>query len=70
MEPESVLWESLGKGGNPESILEEQGAVVEGYRATRCLYEMCADKGLNPPILNEVYAILYEQNHSRMRCNP
>lgn len=53
--------ESLGKGGNPESILEEQGAVVEGYRATRCLYEMCADKGLNPPILNEVYAILYEQ---------
>lgn len=50
----------IGEGKDPEVILEEQSTVVEGYRATRCLFGMSAEKGLQAPILSEVYAILFE----------
>lgn len=53
--------ECLGKGETPEILLKKQSTVVEGYRATRCLYDMCTQKGLKPPILGEVYAILFDQ---------
>lgn len=50
----------LGEGRKAESILEEQNTVVEGYRATRCFYGMATKMGIAPPILGEVYAILFD----------
>lgn len=51
---------AIGQGEKAEAILAKQQTVVEGYRATRCLHEMCEGKDLHPPILSEVYAILFK----------
>lgn len=52
--------QKIGEGSTPAAIMEDQKSVVEGYRATRCLKNLCDENGLQPPILFEIYAILYE----------
>ncbi|MEM1221495.1 MAG: NAD(P)H-dependent glycerol-3-phosphate dehydrogenase [Verrucomicrobiota bacterium] len=53
--------ERVGKGELPEAIVESQNAVVEGYRATRCLKELCLQKSVDAPILSQIHAILYDR---------
>ena len=49
-------------GGMPvEQALEEVGAVVEGYFATRAVQELTRDMNLDMPICQAMYAILVEQ---------
>ena len=49
-------------GGMPvEQALEEVGAVVEGYFATRAVHQLTADKGLDMPICDAMYRILIEK---------
>ncbi len=50
----------VGQGESPEAIIESQKSVVEGYRATLCLKELCRQKGVDAPILSQIYSILYE----------
>lgn len=50
----------VGTGESPESIVESQRSVVEGYRAVECLHRLCLKKTLNAPILTVLHAILYE----------
>lgn len=52
--------ERVGQGEAPRAIVEGQKSVVEGYRATQCLHQICAEKQVDAPILNVVYAILYD----------
>ena len=48
-------------GGMPvEQALEQVGAVVEGYFATRAVHQLTADKGLDMPICQAMYHILME----------
>lgn len=52
--------EQVGRGGQPDEIVQSQKTVVEGYRATRCIKELCEQRAVDAPILDQVYAILYE----------
>ncbi|PXA02946.1 glycerol-3-phosphate dehydrogenase [Coraliomargarita sinensis] len=52
--------EKVGEGEAPESIIENQKTVVEGYRATECLYRYCRQQKIDAPILGTIHAVLYE----------
>lgn len=51
--------ERIGNGESPETIIQSQKAVVEGYRSTRGFYELCQKMHISCPILDEIYQILY-----------
>ncbi|MFP4069816.1 MAG: NAD(P)H-dependent glycerol-3-phosphate dehydrogenase [Opitutales bacterium] len=51
----------VGRGESPEAVIEGQKTVVEGYRATRCLKDLCAREQIDAPILAQIHAILYEK---------
>jgi len=53
--------ERVGKGETPSEIIASQKSVVEGYRATLCLKQLCAQQQVDAPILSQIYAILYEK---------
>lgn len=53
--------ERVGKGESPESIVDGQKAVVEGYRATDCMKRLCEQRAVEAPILSQIYAILYQR---------
>ncbi len=50
----------VGQGEAPEAILNHQKSVVEGYRATSCLKQLCEQKNVEAPILSQIHAICYE----------
>ncbi len=53
--------EQLGKGKNLDQIIEEMGMVVaEGVRTTESTYFLAKELGIDTPIVNEIYAALYQ----------
>jgi len=52
--------EKIGAGQSVADLLAGRRTVVEGYRTTQALYDLCRQRGITAPILNEAYAILYE----------
>ncbi len=52
--------ERVGEGESPSEIVAKQKAVVEGYRATQCTYQLCQRESVDAPILSQIYSILYE----------
>ena len=59
----------IGEGLSPDEAVERVGAVVEGYYAT-CAAKLLADRtGIEMPITNESYKILYEGKNPRDAIN-
>jgi glycerol-3-phosphate dehydrogenase (NAD(P)+) len=52
--------EQIGRGGSVTALLAHRKSVVEGYKTTKAFHELCAQKGIDAPILRETYAILFE----------
>lgn len=52
--------QKVGEGSSVDELLAGRKTVVEGYRTTKALHDLCLAKGISAPILGEVYAILYE----------
>ena len=50
----------IGEGFTVGELLEGRKTVVEGYLSTTAFHDLCREKGITAPILDEVYAILYE----------
>ena len=50
----------VGLGEPPQAIIDSQNSIVEGYRMSKCLKEICNKKNVNAPILEVIYSILYE----------
>jgi glycerol-3-phosphate dehydrogenase (NAD(P)+) len=50
----------IGEGKTVSDLLEHRKTVVEGYKTTEAFAGLCAARGLDAPILREVYAILFE----------
>jgi glycerol-3-phosphate dehydrogenase (NAD(P)+) len=53
----------IGKGYTVKSAMMEMSMVAEGYYATKSAYELNEARGKNKaktPIINAVYAILYD----------
>jgi glycerol-3-phosphate dehydrogenase (NAD(P)+) len=52
--------EQIGSGESVSGLLENRKSVVEGYKTTKAFWELCAEKKIDAPILQETHAILYE----------
>lgn len=60
-----TLGERIARGETPRSIIESQKTVVEGYQATDCMRQLCNQKGLEAPILAQIYSVLYDGKDPR-----
>jgi len=52
--------EALAQGTTADELINERGMTVEGYRTAICFHNLCAEKGVEAPILEQIYRILYE----------
>jgi glycerol-3-phosphate dehydrogenase (NAD(P)+) len=50
----------IGEGRNIGELLKGRRTVVEGYETTRSFAGLCAEKGIDAPILGETHAILFK----------
>ena len=50
----------IGQGASPGDLLARRRTVVEGYRTTASFHQLCLEKEIQAPILNQVHAVLYE----------
>ena len=51
---------ALGKGNNVEQAIEEIGQVVEGYRNTQQVKTLSERYGIEMPICDQIYSVLYQ----------
>ena len=51
----------IGQGCTPEEAMDQVGAVVEGYYATKSAWELCRKQNVEMPIIHAAYETLY--NH-------
>ena len=52
--------EAIARGKSAREIISFQRTAVEGYRTSRSFHEMLSQKGIEAPILDQVYRVLYE----------
>ena len=50
----------IGQGKDPQEAMKEVGAVVEGYYAARSAWELGQRQGIDMPITEAAYKLLYE----------
>ena len=50
----------IGQGRKPEEAMREVGAVVEGYYAAKSAWELAKHLGVEMPIVQAAYSVLYE----------
>ena len=50
----------IGQGKDAQTAMKEVGAVVEGYYAAKSAYELGRAKGIDMPITEAAYKVLYE----------
>lgn len=55
-----TLGQQLGEGKFLDDLMTNRKTVVEGVITTKVFHELCHKQGIEVPILNQVYAILYE----------
>lgn len=55
----------IGQGKSPAEAMREVGAVVEGYYAARSAWELAGHLGVEMPIVQAAYSVLYENMPAR-----
>ena len=50
----------IGQGCTPQEAMEQVGAVVEGYYASKSAWELCQRQQVEMPIIHAAYQVLYE----------
>ena len=50
----------LGKGHSLDEVLENMGMIVEGVSTTKAARELAAALGVEMPITETIYSVLYE----------
>ena len=50
----------IGQGVDVQEAMNQVGAVVEGYYAAKSAWELCQKQGVEMPILQAAYHVLYE----------
>ena len=50
----------IGRGVEIQEAMGQVGAVVEGYYAAKSAWELCEKQGVDMPILQATYSVLYE----------
>lgn len=54
----------IGQGKTPAQAMEEVGAVVEGYYATKSAYQLAKSLNVDMPIIQAAHAVLYEEKEA------
>ncbi|MEY8200061.1 MAG: NAD(P)H-dependent glycerol-3-phosphate dehydrogenase [Colwellia sp.] len=57
---------ALGKGVNVEQAMTEIGQVVEGYRNTKEVHMLSQRMGVEMPIVEQVYQVLYQGKDAKL----
>lgn len=52
--------EEIGKGKKPEAVLRSTEMVVEGVGTAKSCHELCRKYGVEMPIAEQVFAVIYE----------
>jgi len=60
-----TLGELIAKGNSPEKAGQMITGIAEGYHTARAAYEFGRKRGLELPVINEIYKILYEKKDPR-----
>ena len=55
----------IGQGRSVQEAMQEVGAVVEGYYAAKSAYELGKSLGVEMPIVEAAYKVLYENASAR-----
>jgi len=58
--------ERLGRGEKVETILAGTHSVAEGYSTARAAFQLARKLGVQTPIIDEVYAMLYQGKDLRL----
>ncbi len=53
----------IGKGYTVDNAINKVGMVVEGYYTLKVAYDIAKTKGIDTPLFNMLYTILYEDNN-------
>lgn len=56
---------ALGQGAEVEQAITDIGQVVEGYRNTKEVYMLAQRKGVEMPIVEQVYQVLYQNKDAK-----
>ena len=59
----------IGQGKGVQEAMQEVGAVVEGYYAAKGAYELGKAQGIDMPITEAAYKVLYEGADPRTACS-
>jgi glycerol-3-phosphate dehydrogenase (NAD(P)+) len=60
---------ALGKGESVEQAIENIGQVVEGYRNTKEVYMLAQRMGVEMPIVEQVYQVLYRGKDAKLAAS-
>ena len=52
--------QKLGEGAKVAELIDHRKTVVEGYRTTESFYGLCQERGIEAPIMAEIYRVLFE----------
>ena len=52
--------QKLGEGAQVAELIDHRKTVVEGYRTTESFYGLCHERGIEAPIMAEIYRVLFE----------
>lgn len=52
---------TIGKEGSAKHFLETNKKTVEGIRTAKIVYELAQEKGIDMPIVSEIYRVIYEE---------
>ncbi|WP_240409191.1 NAD(P)H-dependent glycerol-3-phosphate dehydrogenase, partial [Lactobacillus crispatus] len=50
----------IGEGKTLDYVLKNMGQVVEGATTVKAVHELCEEKGIDMPISEAIYRVLYE----------
>lgn len=50
----------IGEGARAVDLIAQRKTVVEGYKTTQAFAGLCAERGIDAPILGQMHAILFE----------
>jgi len=64
-----MVGERLGKGEKLSEILDSMDAVAEGVTTTRSVYELAEKNGIEMPITDEVYQVLFDDKPTKEATN-
>ena len=59
----------IGQGHDAQQAMREVGAVVEGYYAAKATHELAKKCGVEMPITEAAYRVLYENHDPREEIN-